>query len=241
MEGHRVNPRTSALLLWLVCSAVGSASAQLFGERTLGSSLTRPTFPDSSGGGPRDPRFLRGTEEARTFVGAELLDLANPVGLQQALGLPGLRSAVDGLREELQPRVNRVILEPPPAKPLPYRGRLRVDFDYTRPTAEQTAADLTRQLRSAMIRLEGQPEVSVTVRGRTAILEGAVSSHRTRALAEQLVRLEPGVSRIENRVQVLEPLPEPETLEAAPEPPAASTEAEPSAAADSAPALPATP
>lgn len=206
--------RAVLTLLVVACVALpGAASAQLFGERNLGGTIARPTFPDQTAGGgagPRDPRFQRGTAEARTFVGAELLDLANPVGLQQALGMPlAPQSAVDGLREELQPRVNRIIIEPPPVRPLPYRARLRVDFDYPALPEETLTVALSERLRSAMSRLEPLPDVKVTVLDRTAILEGAVSSHRSRALAEQLVRLEPGVSRIENRLEVLEALPEP--------------------------------
>lgn len=221
-------PSLAALTTLLCAAAVAErAPAQLFGDRTLGNTIQRPTFPDQQapqmpGAGPSDRRFIRGTAEARTFVGAELLDLANPVGLQQALGLPATqRSAVDGLREEPPPRVNRVILEPPPVRPLPYRARLRVDFDYPRPGDRQVTADLSRRLEEALSRLEPLPDVKVRVHDRTAILEGEVASAPLRTLAEQLARLEPGVSRIENRLRVSEPLPEraPEAALPAPESP----------------------
>jgi hypothetical protein len=204
-------------------ATVERADAQLFGDRTLGSTIQRPTFPDQQapdmpGAGPSDRRFIRGTAEARTFVGAELLDLVNPVGLQQALGMPvTARSAVEGLREEPQPRVNRLLLEPPPVRPLPYRARLRVDFDYPKLTDAAVTADLSGRLQAAMSRLEPLPDVTVQVHDRTAILEGVVASATLRTLAEQLVRLEPGVSRIENRLQVTEPLPAPELDTALPE------------------------
>jgi hypothetical protein len=44
--------------------------------------------------------------------------------------------------------------------------------------------------------------VNVTMQGRTAILTGTVSSEKDRRMSELMIRLEPGVSRIENRVEV---------------------------------------
>ena len=44
--------------------------------------------------------------------------------------------------------------------------------------------------------------VNVTMNGRTAILSGTVTSEKDRRMSELLMRLEPGVSAIENRVVV---------------------------------------
>lgn len=46
--------------------------------------------------------------------------------------------------------------------------------------------------------------VSVQMQGRTAILQGTVSSVSDRRMSEMLIRLEPGVSQVENRINVAE-------------------------------------
>jgi len=44
--------------------------------------------------------------------------------------------------------------------------------------------------------------VNVTMDGRTAILSGVVATEKDRRMSELMIRLEPGVSRIDNRVEV---------------------------------------
>lgn len=46
--------------------------------------------------------------------------------------------------------------------------------------------------------------VHVQMQGRTAILQGTVSSASDRRMSELLIRLEPGVSQVENRINVAE-------------------------------------
>jgi len=66
-------------------------------------------------------------------------------------------------------------------------------------TAVQRSAN--RVLRLAPQR-SGVRGVNVAMQGRTAILTGTVSSEKDRRMSELMIRLEPGVSRIENRVEV---------------------------------------
>ena len=61
---------------------------------------------------------------------------------------------------------------------------------------QQTARNRIRTLPSSA-QLSG---VSVTIDGRTAVVTGVVNNERDRRMSELLMRLEPGVSRVENRV-----------------------------------------
>lgn len=63
-----------------------------------------------------------------------------------------------------------------------------------------------RSVTQAINRLPRQsslPGVNVVMNGRTAIVTGTASSERERRMSELLLRLEPGVSRIENNVRVI--------------------------------------
>jgi osmotically-inducible protein OsmY len=49
---------------------------------------------------------------------------------------------------------------------------------------------------------QGLQNVRVDVIGRTAVIEGTATSDRDRRMAELLMRLEPGVSSVQNNVRV---------------------------------------
>ena len=69
-----------------------------------------------------------------------------------------------------------------------------------RPSAD-VQRSATRTLSSAP-RRSGVNGVNVTMQGGTAILRGAVASDWERRMSELLIRLEPGVKRVDNRVIV---------------------------------------
>ena len=82
------------------------------------------------------------------------------------------------------------------------RVRLRsaVDVSPLQPSAVQQSA------MQRFTTLPGQrslPSVNVTMQGRTAILSGNVQSNRDRRMSQLLMRLEPGVSNVENRINVI--------------------------------------
>lgn len=66
---------------------------------------------------------------------------------------------------------------------------------------EQLSAATTKSLVQAMRLAPGAP-VEVSVQGGTAILRGEVATPHDRALAEQLVLLEPGIVRVTNELEV---------------------------------------
>jgi hypothetical protein len=90
--------------------------------------------------------------------------------------------------------------------PLPTRGtlyypRLEVSFDSM---AEDTTVLGQRALETLARspELSGPSRIAVYVEGRTAILLGEVPSARDRELAELLLSFEPGISAIQNELQL---------------------------------------
>jgi hypothetical protein len=205
------------LLAWLLLST--SASAQMFGPRTLGGSLSRQPQPGtapqpspSAGAMSGNPnanllnsfetgmaRFFRENRDRSSFVGRDRRDVQGFVGMTQAENVGPIESATGNLRIQQSPEVNRRMREPTTSRPAPYRPRLSLGFNAPRPAAleKALAGRLDRSLGSRL-----QAPVGVRLEGRTAILEGEVASEHDRALAAQLMLLEPGVSRVENRLQV---------------------------------------
>jgi hypothetical protein len=91
-----------------------------------------------------------------------------------------------------------------PTRARMYRTRVSAGFQYPQRTIDQVGDDVSRsvnRLPAATVR----SAVKVEVVGRTAILTGTVSTDHGRALAEQLARLEPGVSQVQNRLVVVAP------------------------------------
>ncbi|TWU42814.1 BON domain-containing protein [Novipirellula artificiosorum] len=81
------------------------------------------------------------------------------------------------------------------------RTRLRsaVQFQPSSPALVQQIANLRMQTLPSTSRMPG---VNVRVDGQTAILGGTVRSERDRRMSELLLRLEPGVRNVENRIQI---------------------------------------
>ena len=81
------------------------------------------------------------------------------------------------------------------------RTRLRSAIQVRPRAPEQVGLTATRRFQS----LPRRPElrgVSVRMQGRTAIIQGRVGNQSDRRMSELLMRLEPGVSNVENRVVV---------------------------------------
>jgi len=98
---------------------------------------------------------------------------------------------------------------------------LDMSFEVESPPNEKLSAAATKSLVQAMRLPPGAP-VEVSVQGGTAVLRGVVATPHDRALAEQLVLLEPGIVRVTNELQVS---PQGATLGKAP-PPASSRPAD---------------
>lgn len=81
------------------------------------------------------------------------------------------------------------------------RTRLRSGIDVAPMLPEQVqtrAVERIRQLPTAN-QING---IGIVMEGRTAILTGEVASEQQRRMSELLIRLEPGVSQIDNRLTI---------------------------------------
>jgi len=78
---------------------------------------------------------------------------------------------------------------------------LNLSLDLQPRTPEKVNHGLSSQL-ARTGRLQSLSPVVVSVRGDTLVLRGAVATQHDRDLAEQLMRLEPGVARVENELTV---------------------------------------
>jgi hypothetical protein len=197
----------------------------MFGDRNLGGFLSRQT-PDSAVSNPAESmihdsgsltgteRFLRGNRRLTDYIGTDTGDARRFVGETQARQLRTLPAAA-AAREPVIPEVNRQVNEGAAAQ-RPYPPQLVLGPDLSGPTTTAVVSGLERHLSRSSIRWVTQFEVSLV--GRTAVLRGAVATERDRALAEALVRFEPGISDVQNDLRVAPPGLRPVTPEPLPAP-----------------------
>lgn len=185
------------------------ASAQLFGPRVLGQSLSRQPGPNLAaaeevGELKGTERFIRGNRGIRDFVGTDAADTPVFIGIQQGRSRGTIRSAISNLRPAREPNVN----QPQPRQPaasLPYAPRLQLGFAPPEIAPSVVALDITERLVDALAiqRSDLQAdEIGVILQGRTAILVGEVASEHERLLAQQLTMLEAGVSEVQNELTI---------------------------------------
>lgn len=201
-------------------SSQGRTSTGTFGNRTVGaagglSARSGTMFGGGGAGGSvagttqqnqqvgmieGSERFLRANRQGQ-FVGADTADTRQIGSFGQAVSnfiqSPNFRNNRDA---------NQQLTTQTRTRP-PYRTTLRVGFDYVAPEPNALSAQLTNQLRRARLG-PLQSSVVVEVQGHTAILRGQVATAHARALAEQLVLLEPGIEQVDNQLEVAEPAPQ---------------------------------
>ena len=204
------------LVAAIVVLTSAPARAQMFGQRQLGGMPSRrQTY--GAVGNPADSavnnpggqitgaeRFVRGARQATDFVGSDTSDRRHFVGSRQARSRR-TQPVTNLLQARPEPNVNQAAprSESSPTAGL-YPPRLALAPELTGPQPEAVQSAVARHLaRSPAIRWTGPWEVSVE--GRTAILRGAVATARDRELAEALVQFEPGISDVQNDLQVTSP------------------------------------
>ena len=152
-------------------------------------------------------RQRTGYRQTGAFVGADRQDLesffqrlgrASRDGYQDSSGVrsfrrQGQRPEQSALDEQGTPRGGSST----PA----VRTRLRVAFDYLPPSDSKSIEALAKNL-SRLDRTGAASPIEVQVQNGTATLRGVVASEHDRRLAEQLARLEPGIRRVQNEVEV---------------------------------------
>ncbi|MFT5527939.1 MAG: hypothetical protein ACI9G1_001172 [Pirellulaceae bacterium] len=81
------------------------------------------------------------------------------------------------------------------------RVPMRLGFAQVRPNPQVVIGRVARQL-TKISHLANANSVAVVMEGKTAVLQGFVKSDHSRAIAERLALLEPGVSRVRNEIVV---------------------------------------
>lgn len=207
------------------------ASAQLIGNRAVGTPLSSPSQQRGAGGfttptagtgqtsasgigqasnaigslGNRmqidNTRFVRGNRSRQDFVGSNRTDLSGFVGAGQALGVGRVPSAAENLRIETSKAKINRPLPPQPAKGM-YYPRLKVDFEKTLSREELRREDPAGKEASERVAQFSAGNAKVTMSGSTAILRGTVNSVRASELLVQLLSFEPGIDRVRNELVV---------------------------------------
>jgi hypothetical protein len=183
------------------------AEAQLFGSRNLGQPLQRRAGPGSASQAGQlqgGERFLRGNRGRAEFVGSDQREQQGFVGSEQARTTGAVVSSVAGLRQrtDRSSRINRP-LTPPKASEM-YPPQLQLGFALPERELTELGTRLAEELQGSS-RFSEQCRFEVSVAGRTAILRGEVTSARERDLAELVVLIEPGISRVRNELLVANP------------------------------------
>jgi len=182
-------------LIFLLSETV---SAQLFGERQLGRSLSRrqPASMDTAGTVDANRRFIRGQRSSGEVVGVNKAATQTFVGREQASPGGPVTSSVTGLREQ---RVRAVNQPRRVSRNGRYPERLKISFDS--PLAKRTSpVALSSNLQLVMEQRGIQIEVSEATH--SAILRGVVPSAHDREIAELLVLFEPGIEKVENALTI---------------------------------------
>lgn len=151
-------------------------------------------------------RFLRENRRPGDFVGASSEDTPQFVGAQSS-ATEIVAPAAEDLPARQTPDASQVNL--PAAGPAaraqrPYEPRLVVGFEVPSQPAPQVNAAVLARLK-ALPGLHPANRIVVSVAAGTATLRGEVASERDRALVEQLLLFEPGISAVRNALTVKPP------------------------------------
>jgi len=202
----------------------GTQTSGAFGSRSLGSSITpgqgsfaSPTFQQFGAGLTQGGQnstmsgqmgnFIGGLSPNSTFVGANQLGQQGypQQGMYNSFtsmgGLGGLLSQGAFGRRNLQGRQSSATEANATQASTPIRTQFTAGFDYHQPNSEKLSTSLTQSL-SKVSAIHAQTPIEVEIQDRTAILRGVVTTSHDRALAEQWIRLEPGIGQIQNEIVV---------------------------------------
>lgn len=214
----KVKFASASLATFLLIASSSDASAQLSGNRTLGSaalSLSQQRSAASQAtastgigalsalgqGGPK--RYERGSRARGDFVGSNRTDLRGFVGTGQAQGVGPVRSSVENLRIETtrSANVNRP-LPPQPAKGM-YYPRLEVDLSSTTSQLESIPETPASDALNQRVADFSKGNANISLAGNVLILRGKVGSVREAELLEQLMQFEPGIDAVKNELEIV--------------------------------------
>lgn len=205
----------------------GNCQAQMFGARSFGQSLQPQQNPGGGSlGGPvpapgitpgqpgggtaptinSSARFLKQNRTTNDFVGKDVNTPTRQVGGTQIIDNLGTQPAA---MEVFERRVPESVLNPPRAavtRNRMYEPKLVVGFRPVPRSIEVVSASLNVQT-TRLTQLDPNLQMTMTVEGSTVRLEGQVSSEEARALIEQVMLFEPGISAVRNDLTVLSAAP----------------------------------
>ncbi len=193
----------------VLAEGADTAHGQMFGARSVGQPLARRPVPGASleqedvGTLQGNERFLRQNRRASDFVGSDIRDIQRFVGALQARALrQQLLPSTQGLtrRVDRSESVNQPL--PPVRRGTPYYPRLELSFEAAPVPDTLLPARQALETLARSTQLSGPSRIAVWMAGRTAILQGEVLSEADRDLAEILLTFEPGISAIQNQLQV---------------------------------------
>jgi hypothetical protein len=146
--------------------------------------------------------FIHRNRGQGSFVGADPADQTGFVGAKGAMTTGSTTAVVTARVRVANPNVtlnarSRIDL---------YDPRLELGFESRPLAAAAISSTLVRQLNSSPS-LHCSSPISVSIAGRTATMRGTVASSWDRAMAEQMVLFEPGISEVENLLTVQSPSP----------------------------------
>ena len=197
------------LMLTDSCQAQG-----LFGQRSLGGSLSKRSRPGATAASQSTPgtvesgrRFLREERSVSDFVGSNTTAEAASgfVGGQSAA--TAAVSSVTGLTEEARPPLNRPRIIRPTGL---YAERLTLSSDVfdVGSTSSSISEDTPRISESLQSFIQARSvTIEVSPADHSAILRGAVPSEADRQQTELLVMFEPGIRKVVNELTVDSSLP----------------------------------
>jgi hypothetical protein len=159
------------------------------------------------GQGPMAAGLAEGAGErfqAGGFVGRDADDVRNSFQSQNARR--GSGGMFDTMIENLnEMRDSRRRYREQNAAPPAIRVQLRPAFDSPPPTPLHANIPMQRRLAKEMA-VVGIESPKIEMVGRTAVIRGVVATERDRELIARLASLEPGVSQVENLVEIRAPL-----------------------------------
>lgn len=200
----------------------GSTSNGVFGSRSVGGSISSSggsAFGSGQGGGALEgtsagsridqlvgsagegsgldgsERFVRGNRQAGQFVGGGAQDAF--IGSLTGAALNGFNT---GIGQRISPQRDGRDLNDNSQRRVNIRTQISIGFRYSRPQPSIILAKNRKLLNSSALGQLGQ--IEMTLEEQTARLTGTVASEADRELAARLVRLSPGVSRVENLLEV---------------------------------------
>jgi hypothetical protein len=225
-----IRPVLTVLAAVLGLAVAAEARAQLFGSRTLGTSSTQPRSNSSSGSAMglnsvRD-RYFSDYFSDDDFIGTDSGSQRGFVGTQRLFS-PGAGQTSTSSRSSTRGRTStptvRIEQAPDANRSLPsstsrgssrglYSPRLAVGFgqpegapaEVNTSSGQQLAIALTSRLESAFAEDPGR-RIEASLADGKATLRGSVSSEHERTLAGLLALFEPGISEVQNQLEVRQP------------------------------------